>query len=127
MRFAYLIFGAAPLLPELPYGSVVLVALATIGVLLLKRTVDKIMEKVDLIPSKEWFEDVHEALKKVPDEKWLEDVREGLAKIPDPTRLQEHYRQGHDHANTLTLHTGQIVELQRRVGEIEHRLNGSKG
>jgi hypothetical protein len=81
--------------------------MAAIGALLLKRTVDKVMEKVDSIPPKDWFDDVRDALKK----------------IPDPTRLHEFYTQGNSNSATLALHTGQIAEIQRRVGVLEDRVN----
>jgi len=105
MKPQYLALLSTMALPDVPYGNMVLVAMAAIGFLLLKRTVDRVMEKVDIIPEKEWFEEVRETLKK----------------IPDPTRLHEFYTQGNNNASTLALHTGQIAELQRRVGVLEER------
>ena len=65
---------------------------------------------------------VLEVIERVPDKEWFERVEEKIDNLPSNARLEAHFEMGHRHGNVLQEHGLKIEGLQRGQADHEGRV-----
>lgn len=99
-----------PANPNLTYAFAVSIVIVTLLVslssFLVRRAVTKVLETVDRVPQKEWFDKV---------EKALDD-------LPDRNRWEDHFKRNHDISQVVNRHEFEITSLKRFEAEARAQL-----
>jgi len=91
---------------------------AAVGVWLVKREMSRVLEVVERVPDKEWFDRVE----RLPDKEWFDRVESKIDDLPSNARFEAHFKTSHEHAQVLQTHQLKIEKLERGHEDHEVRI-----